>query len=84
MRLLDMAFIYLTGEEVRAGDVITYHGERGSVLFVVNGKTGDEAIDWYLDKYPGGGIMIDAKEFGNVFITDSRNDEDLVLIARKS
>jgi hypothetical protein len=52
------SFAYPSGEEVRRGDRITYHNEPGQVEFVVIEKTGDQAMDWYLQENPGGGFMI--------------------------
>jgi hypothetical protein len=76
------ALTYQSGERVQVGDVVTYHGEAGVVMFISIDKTGDAAMDWYLDQWPDGGFMIDAEQFGNVFITDP-SEEDLVLISRK-
>ncbi|HKD69728.1 MAG TPA: hypothetical protein VKB84_23015 [Candidatus Binataceae bacterium] len=75
-------FTYRCGDEIRAGDRITYHGEPGKVEFVVNEASGDAATYWYVDQYPGGGFMITAKGFGNVFLTEESSDEDLEFIAR--
>ena len=75
-------FRYQSGEDVRSGDRITYHGEPGEVEFLVTGKTGDSARDWYLEKNPEGGFMIKAQNFGSVFLTESEPDEDLLLVAR--
>ncbi len=75
-------FTYRSGGEIRAGDRITYHGETGKVEFVITGKTGDAAMDWYVEQYPGGGFMIAAQGFGNVFLTESDIDEDLEFVSR--
>ena len=61
-----MRFIYRSGEAVKPGDRVLYHGESGHVDFVVTDKTGDPSRDWFLEKYPGGGFMIIAKGFGPV------------------
>jgi hypothetical protein len=74
---------YRSGEDVVAGDSVSYHGEPGEVQFVVNGVTGDAAIDWYAERYPRGGFMITAKGFGNVFVSVDDIDEDLALVSRK-
>jgi hypothetical protein len=73
-------FVYPSGDEVRQGDRIRYYREAGEVEFVVTELTGDPAIDWFLKEYPGGGYMITAKGFGNVFLTET--DDQLELIAR--
>ena len=77
-----MPFAYKTGEEVKKGDVVTYHGERGEVQFVVTGRSGNPAQDWHIDQFPGGGFMIYAATFGNVFVTES--DEDLEFVSRRT
>jgi hypothetical protein len=75
-------FSYRSGEEIKAGDRITYHGEPAEVHFVVTGKSGDAATDWYVDQYPGGGFMITAKGFGKVFLSADDIDEDLEFVSR--
>ncbi|HEV3114850.1 MAG TPA: hypothetical protein VGY99_30560 [Candidatus Binataceae bacterium] len=75
-------FTYRSGDEIRAGDHIAYHTEPGTVEFVVTAKSGDAAMDWYAEQYPGGGFMITAKDFGNVFLTEKDIDEDLELVRR--
>jgi hypothetical protein len=72
---------YLSGEEIRVGDLITYAGESGIVEFVITEKSGDPSMDWYIDEF-GGGIMIRAVRFGNLFIDDIENTEDLEFVSR--
>jgi hypothetical protein len=76
------SFTYQSGEELRKGDRITYHGNPREVEFVLVDPTGEAATDWYLEKFPGGGIMINAKGFGNVFLEESDTDEDLEFVSR--
>jgi hypothetical protein len=75
-------FRYQSGEEIKARDQITYHGESGEVEFVVVEKTGEAAMDWYLNQYPGGGIMLNVNNLGNVFLSEIEKDEDLKFISR--
>jgi hypothetical protein len=77
-------FLYQSGEEVRCGDHIRFHGEEGLVEFVVLDKVGDDALDWYLEEYPGGGLMLRANNFGNVFLRGNDIDEELVFLSRKA
>jgi hypothetical protein len=77
-----MPFVYQSGEEVKGGDRITYHGEPGEVEFVVDNPTGDAAMDWYVEQFPSGGFMINAKSFGKVFLPGSEIDEDLEFVSR--
>jgi hypothetical protein len=44
---------------------------------------GDGAMDWYVTEQGGGAMIIEPKFFGSVFVHDTENDEDLILIARK-
>lgn len=75
-------FSYQSGEEIRPHDRITYHGESGEVEFVVTAKTGDAAMDWYVDQNPDGGIMLKVNNFGNVFLNCIPGDEDLQFVSR--
>jgi hypothetical protein len=75
-------FKYPSGEEVRAGDSIIYHGEPGHVDFIVVETDGDAEKDWYMSQFPGGGFMIVAKRFGNVFLEEENIDEDLEFVSR--
>jgi hypothetical protein len=77
-----MPFVYRTGEEIKAGDCVTYHGEPGEVEFVVSSSTGERAMDWYFQQFPGGGFMVNAKSFGRVFLPGSDVDEDLEFVSR--
>jgi hypothetical protein len=75
--------MYLSGEEVRRGDRILFHGEPGEVEFVVIGVTGDASMDWHVEQYPGGGVMIAARGFGRVFLPiSSAIDERLEFVSR--
>jgi hypothetical protein len=72
---------YTSGEEVRDGDHIRYNGEPGEVRFVIFDKTGDSAADWYVERF-GGGLMIEARSFGSVFLAEGDIDEDLEFTSR--
>ena len=78
-----MPFHYQSGEEIKAGDRVTYHGEPGEIEFVADKIVGDAAIDWHVTEQGGGVMIIESKYFGRVFVHDTKNDEDLILIARK-
>jgi hypothetical protein len=77
------AFRYASGDEVRNRDKVTYNGEPGEVEFVVAERTGDPAMDWYVEQFPGGGVMLRVRNHGNVFLTDTHEDEDLLLVQRQ-
>jgi hypothetical protein len=73
---------YQSGDDVRAHDRIRYHRESGYVEFVALEKDGEH--DWYVEEFPGGGVMIWAETFGSVFIEaqDVEADEDLEFVSR--
>jgi hypothetical protein len=77
-----LPFFYQSGGQIKPGDRITYHGEPGEIEFVADKLVGDTALDWYVTEQ-GGGVMIIAENFGHVFVHDTKNDEDLILIARR-
>jgi len=52
------------------------------VVFIATARAGDPSIDWYLDQFRDGGIMIETNDFGKVFIEAGDIDEKLVLISR--
>ena len=70
---------YTSGEDIRPGDDILYHGERGKVEFVA--MSGDPNTDWYVKQY-GGGCMILVPSFGCVFVSKPNEDEDLEFLER--
>jgi len=76
-------FTYKTGEEIRAGDRVKLHGHGGQVEFVVTVPTGDPAMDWYVDEF-GGGVMLIDDRIGRVFLSVENLTEDggLVLVSR--
>ena len=76
------ALSYMSGDEIKEGDRIRYHGEPGHVDFVVTQPSGDQARDWYLEQFPGGGLMIRAETFGSVFLTIADVDDQLELVSR--
>lgn len=64
-------FSYRSGDDVRPGDLVRYQGEPGTVDFVVTEKVGDQSMDWYLEQFAGGGFMIAAETFGQIFVTSA-------------
>ena len=76
-----MTLKYQTGEAIQKGDHICYNGEIGVVEFVAEHITGDAALDWYVQEF-GSGVMLLVSPFGRIFISDLANDDDLELVAR--
>ena len=62
---------------------MTYHGEAGEIEFVADQIVGDSALDWYVTEYGGGVMVVGPKSFGRVFVHDTKNDADLILVARR-
>jgi hypothetical protein len=79
-----MPIFYQSGEQVRTGDEIVYCGSPGHVEYVVEGPTGDPAMDWHLTHSPNGGFMIKTIEMGLVFLDadQAADDEDLDFVSR--
>ena len=76
--------MYISGEEVRPGDRILFHGETGEVEFVVTHLTGDASMDWYLEQHPEGGLMLTASGLGSVFVATNMIDERLKFVSRSN
>jgi hypothetical protein len=70
---------YLSGEEIRAGDHVLWHGDPGRVEFVTNAE-GPESR-WFFDQF-GGGCMLIVETAGRVFEPEA--DEDLDFVSRGS
>ncbi len=71
---------YASGGAIRIGDRITYAGNTGRVVFVINTRSFSDAYpeeEWsYLER----GFMIEAEGYGRVLLDEA--DEDLILIER--
>jgi hypothetical protein len=73
---------YKSGDEIKKGDRVTYHGEPGEIEFVADQITGDGEIDTHVMEHGKGAMILEPKCFGRVFVNDTEGDEDLVLVAR--
>ena len=79
-----MTLQYRSGEEIKKGDHVLFHGEPAEIEFVVNELTEDAALDWYMQEF-GGGVMIRGpKHFGAIFIRAESlpETEDLEFLSR--
>jgi hypothetical protein len=73
---------YQNGAEVHSGDVVSYSGQKGIVMFVADRREYTErfsAAEWPPSEYPTG-FMIEFTN-GALLLLDS-SDEDLKLISR--
>jgi hypothetical protein len=77
-----MALRYQSGEEIRKGDSVRFHGEPGRIELVAD-EPGDAETDWYVREY-GGGVMILERVSGRTFIpAEQLSDcEDLEFVSR--
>ena len=74
---------YQSGEEIRKGDKVLFHGEPGEIEFIVGALSGDPAMDWYVKEYGPGAMVVEPKA-GRTFLTETEDAEDLVLVSRSN
>lgn len=81
-----MTLNYQSGEEVRKGDRVTYHGEQGDIEIVADPESPESVAEtqWYIKEFGGGVLIREPKVFGLVFIPMAQipDDEDLAFVAR--
>jgi hypothetical protein len=77
-----MALKYLSGEEIKKGDHVLFHGEPGQIELVAS-ELGDPETDWFMLEY-GGGVMVLERVSGRTFIPADQldDDEDLEFVSR--
>jgi hypothetical protein len=51
-----MPFTYQTGEEIKKGDRVTFHGDPGEIEFISDSLV-DDPQDWYIKEF-GGEVMV--------------------------
>jgi hypothetical protein len=73
---------YPSGEEIRKGDKVLFHGEPGEIEFVVDKLVGDPAMDWHMREQGPGVMVVEPKFFGRAFIRDTERAEDLEFVSR--
>jgi hypothetical protein len=74
---------YQSGEEIRKGDRVLFHGEPGEIEFIADPLVKDPESDWYVHEYGGDVMVIEPKLFGRAF-SDAENAEDLILVSRSA
>ena len=74
---------YQSGEDIRTGDRILFHGNAAEVEFVASDPA-DPEIDWYVKEYGGGIMILDPQLSGRTFIPAEqiKDYEDLEFVAR--
>jgi hypothetical protein len=73
---------YTSGEEIRKGDKVLFHGEPGEIEFAVEKLVGDPAMDWHMREQGPGVMVLEAKSFQRAYIRDTENAEDLQFVSR--
>lgn len=76
-----MTIVYSNGESIEPGDRVVYRDQAGSVEFVISGVDDHSQASWYLQQFPGGGVMVMVPVFGSVFIDAQEVKEELVFVA---
>ena len=74
---------YQSGEEIRKGDRVTFHGNPATVEFVAS-EPGDDETTWFVEKFGGGVMILDPMVSGRTFIrSESLGEyEDLEFVGR--
>jgi hypothetical protein len=77
-----MSLSYQSGEEIKQGDRVLFHGNAAEVEFVASAD--DPQYAWYVQEYGGGVMVFDPTVSGRTFIpTDQLRDyEDLEFVSR--
>jgi len=73
---------YQSGEEIRKGDHVLFHGEPAEIEFVVSDPVTEPSLDWYLENEGPGVMVIEPKVFGRAYIQQTHKNEDLVFVSR--
>jgi hypothetical protein len=73
---------YKSGEEIRKGDKVLFHGEPGEIEFIADKLIGDPAMDWHMKEQGPGVMVLEPKRYGHAYLRDTENAEDLVLVSR--
>jgi hypothetical protein len=77
-----VSLTYLTGEEIRKGDRVLFHGEPGEIELVADPGVANRDTDWYVQEYGGGVMILEPKNFGRAFLLEPQTAEDLEFVAR--
>ncbi len=74
---------YRSGEEIRKGDRVLFHGNPAQVGLAASDPTDPEAA-WYIQEFGGGVLILDPMMSGRIFIVRDQLDEyeDLEVVSR--
>jgi hypothetical protein len=78
-----MILRYRSGEEIKRGDRVLFHGEPGTIELVATDPQDPEQA-WYLKEFGGGVQVSEPKHFGRAFVRAESIDEyeDLEFVSR--
>jgi hypothetical protein len=74
---------YQSGEEIRKGDRVLFHGN-GAEIELVACDADDAKMDWYIQEFGGGVLILDPLASGRTFIPSAQLEEfeDLRFVSR--
>jgi hypothetical protein len=74
---------YQSGEQIKGGDRVLFHGEVAAVEFVADSHS-DAETQWFFQEFGGGVMIADPKVSGRTFIAAGHLDEyeDLEFVSR--
>ena len=73
-----MTVRYQSGEEIRKGDRVLFHGEPCEIEFVADGAVGDWMTEWFF-RVQGPGAMVRERKY---YVRDPEKSGDLVFVTR--
>lgn len=76
---------YRTGEEIKKGDDILFHGNPAEIeLVACDPSDPDPDVRWHIKEFGGGVLVFDPAVSGRTFIPNDQLDEyeDLVFVSR--
>jgi hypothetical protein len=78
-----MIFKYRSGEEIRKGDRVLFHGNSAEVEFVACDPNDPEAV-WHMKEFGGGVLILDPMVSARTFIPKDQLEEyeDLEFVSR--
>jgi hypothetical protein len=78
-----MVLKYRSGEEIRKGDRVLFHGNPAEIELVASVPNDPEAV-WYLREFGGGVMVLDPMVSGRTFIPADQlgEGEDLEFVSR--
>ena len=83
-----MILKYRSGEEIKKGDHVLYHGNPAEIELVASNINGDPQTDWYINEFGGGVMISDPMVSGRTFISADQiadqiaDYEDLEFVSR--